>query len=1288
MTNPSHHNQPGDDFDGALDRGLVAAFGAAASQPVDEQGTNEQGISEQGTAPAAVAPPIVARYELLEEIGRGGMGAVYRARDRELQREVAVKLLHVGHDDRLHLVERFVEEAQITGQLQHPGIVPVYETGYLEGNRPFIAMKLVGGRTLVDLLNERADPERDRRRFLGIFLQVCQTVAFAHARHVVHRDLKPANIMVGTFGEVQVLDWGFAKVLGERDINEPALRTVRTDHTEKQSVIGSVMGTPAYMPREQARGQLDRIGPHSDVFALGAILCQILTGAPAFLDQDGDLMAQAAQGDMAATHRRLATCGGEPELVELATTCLRAEIEQRPATAGDLASKLEGYFEELEVRAERARVDAASARLRARATVGIAALTLLVLATATIGYQVWRTQANERAEQARGLASEALHEARAVVKRAEDHGSENLTLWAQAVDEANRAVLRAKAPEVSAGDRRAADTLLSAVMKAKGAAERTATIHARDAALRTSLTALKLPVEEDWINLDDKPDPGVSEARRLAHDYDLALTAWLGGTSPLQLTTAAAEDRIRSANVAAEIVEALDHWALACSVIAHHDEQAAAAEHGKHLLAIANAVDDDAWRTRLRTILINPFLMRDDLLQLAATADRQLPAASVRILGQTLWEAECEVEALRVFRNGCDQHPDDAQLWFSCGLALQRVEPRRWQDAAYCFQIVRALVPDLLEPQHRLGLAQEALGDHEGAAITFERLVRLQPKVAHWRQHLCQAFKAQNQLAAALEQVEAALATDPGQASLHSERGNILLLLNRQAEAEAAHKEAVALAPGNPQLRLGLALVLQKRGQLDRAIEQFRAVTATEMSATAHGQLAVALVENGDRREAKEQFERALAIDPKYISALASLGRLLAEGRQYAAARKKFEQTIAIDPNYIDGRYWYAMMARELGDNEAACEHLEHALRIDERVAKVHQVLATVQERQGKFDLAARSFARAIELDPDMVSTYVNLGNLKRRRGEPGSALELYDEAIARQPTLAMAHACKGLALLDLDQLREAVACMHHALHLSPSLTPVHTNLGRTYLLLNEHELAIKHYQLAVKATPRDPTAQFNLATVFAHDGFDTTAALHHANEAQRLLRAPDVKVPPISRKHVEQRLPDLLSSLRQAVLDRDRLLRMAREAPQAASVDDLKNAAMIAYRERLFGLSVSTYEILLAKYPQQLGEVYARTRYQAACSAVLAAASVDNPDDASTLRQQAMDWLRGELDHFQSPASAARADVCEVMRHWRKDRDLLSVRSSDALDKFSPAERAQWLAIWKDVAANIEAFK
>jgi hypothetical protein len=214
------NDPPDSGADNAASKGQEATDGGRGKTPETRVGSGPPPEElEALTVPTATGTPPrqVGRYSVFGEIGRGGMGAVLRGRDPELGRDLALKVMLGDHAARPEAVQRFREEAQVGGQLQHPGVVPVYELGCSNSGRPYFTMKLVKGVTLAQLLKERASPAQDRPRFLKVFEQVCQTVAYAHSKRVLHRDLKPANIMVGAFGEVQVMDWGLAKVLAKRE---------------------------------------------------------------------------------------------------------------------------------------------------------------------------------------------------------------------------------------------------------------------------------------------------------------------------------------------------------------------------------------------------------------------------------------------------------------------------------------------------------------------------------------------------------------------------------------------------------------------------------------------------------------------------------------------------------------------------------------------------------------------------------------------------------------------------------------------------------------------------------------------------------------------------------------------------------------------------------------------------------------------------------------------------------------------------------------------------------------
>jgi tetratricopeptide (TPR) repeat protein len=323
--------------------------------------------------PAPPADP--PGFELGELIGRGGMGVVYRARDMELNREVAVKLLQAKFAPGSAAARRFVEEAHVTARLQHPGVPPVYRVGELPDGRPFLAMKLIRGQTLAELLAARGPGST---HWLGVFEGICQAVGYAHAHGVIHRDLKPANVMVGAFGEVQVMDWGLAKVLGERrDVGPPVAHDPTPDDPDQTAArpaldadrtrAGSVMGTPAFMAPEQATGDLDRIDRRADVFGLGAVLCSLLTGKPPYVGDTAVSTAQlAARGDLRECFARLDASGADPDLHALAKRCLSVEPDDRPADASELARTVAALRAAADERARTAEVERGKAEVAGR----------------------------------------------------------------------------------------------------------------------------------------------------------------------------------------------------------------------------------------------------------------------------------------------------------------------------------------------------------------------------------------------------------------------------------------------------------------------------------------------------------------------------------------------------------------------------------------------------------------------------------------------------------------------------------------------------------------------------------------------------------------------------------------------------------------------------------------------------------------------------------------------------------------------------------------------------------
>jgi serine/threonine-protein kinase len=925
--------------------------------------TARYGAASPAPEPAPVSH--FGNYAVLEEVGQGGRGIVYRVSDPELNRPLAVKVLRAEVMDEPDGVRRFLEEAQVMGQLQHPGIVPVHAVGRLPDGRPYFVMKLVQGRTLAQLLAQRPGPAHDLPRFLIIFQQVCQAVAYAHSRGVIHRDLKPANIMVGPFAEIQVMDWGLAKVLkaaadrgswmedrrstvldprsstldppspdngsgpdysiGSGVRGSDTLRTVRTEATGLSSTDGLVVGTFAYMAPEQANGQVEELDPRADVFGLGAVLCEVLTGLPPYLGTPPEMRLRAATGDLAEAFTRLDGCGADAELLALARDCLAPGRQGRPTDAADVAERLTTYLAaaqellrraEVERAAANAREEEARATVRAerrarRLTVGLAAALLAMVLSLTVGGLWFQRQQAEAARQAEALRREvgtAL--AQAIHLRQGAHYKESHALLEQAqqrLGAGGPADLREQV------DQALADTRLARRL---------------DATRQSTFTVVG--------------DNGVYRAG-IEKEYAAALAE--AGLGPVGDDAAEVAARVRVSAVRAEVVAALDDWASFA-----RDEVRLA-----WLLAVARAADPDPERDRLR----QPKLWRDGaaLARLAAKARvAEMSPQLATTLGRFLnWSGH---DAIPLLRKAQAYHPGDFWLNFALAWALHQ---RRHTDQAVGYYRAALALRSEVAVHNNLGVVLCDNGQRDEAIGHYEQALRLDPTDAKTHYNLGIALDSRGQLDAAIGHYEQALRFSPRFAEAHHNLGVTLYAKGKFDAAISHYKEALRINPKIADAHNAWGTALRLQGRFDEAIRHCEeALRLNPQFAQAHYNIGLALRARGRVDEAISHFEKAVRINPRYTVAHIRLGNTLCARGRLGEGIGHFEEALRLDPKNADAHIGLSAILYLKGRLEDAVHHSEEALRLAPRAAEAHVNLVEALRALGRFAQAQGALRRCL----------------------------------------------------------------------------------------------------------------------------------------------------------------------------------------------------------------------------------------------------------------------------------------------------------------------------------------
>ncbi len=891
------------------------------------------------------------QYTIIKEIARGGMGTVYLARDEKLGRDLAVKVMHAFYTSNPDAINRFIKESQISSQLQHPNITPVFEMGHLNG-RPFLAMRLVRGKTLRALLDERKHPDDDHQKWLDVFEKICEAMAYAHSQNVIHRDLKPSNIMVGAFGEVQVMDWGLAKKLQDSESSKGSADSVDIkdkSHSEPNpegkkpsngyplspdvfTVDGELLGTFKYMAPEQARGDVHLIDKRTDVFLMGATLCDLVTGAPPFSGEQRTEEVRKAQLNDAV--RRIESSKIHADLKEIATSCLNYRPESRPKDAGVVSQLLTKHRKAVEQELRQAE------RRQARLKVAIPA-SIIGAAFLIAFFLGWLRYVRIQDAQVARLGGILQDVGKLLLDSEQDAGKTGETSYEKAqvlIDEATR----------QSQDIRSKDLEL----RLKSLVERKTRVE-RFRKLVNALQTIRIEAA-DYENATLTNQRYFDEFKEFGIDIDNA--------DPKQTGQELAEYPARG-----EIAGGLFDWARKRLQIDGLDASAA-----RRLIEIANSTDQDELRTRIRNSLGKDgehdlkFLV--EMANDVNIADKQsaetLIMLSQRLIFAKKWETSREL-LLRSWR----KHPNDFWTNFDLGsesFNLPKNDPVRLEERVRFLTAAVALRPTSARLHMNLGMVQSLHKRDADAIHSFEDSVRLDPSNAKAHYNLGDLYRNEGRLVDSVNALNNAITIRPDYFQAYASLGMTLEQKQDIEGAFAAFKQSLEINPDYAEghFRLGNLLTAQNRS--DEAIEEFvKTIVIDTNHAGACLNLGVELHKKSRNEEALAAADKAIRIQPSLAAAHNNRGNVLRDLKRDVEAIGSFQEAVRLDQNYAEPNFSLGLLCFRRREFDSAITYLNRSIELNPKLWMAHSCLGETYEQQGKIKMAIDEYRIAKDLQPE-----------------------------------------------------------------------------------------------------------------------------------------------------------------------------------------------------------------------------------------------------------------------------------------------------------------------------------
>jgi serine/threonine-protein kinase len=1008
----------------------------------------------------AAALPLIPGYDVQSVLGSGGMGVVYKARQIALDRQVAVKMLIAGSFASQQELGRFHRETATLAGLQHSNIVQVYDAGEVD-SRPYFAMELVEGGSLSQKLAGTPQPAQ---RAAELLLILAQAIDVAHRSGIVHRDLKPANILLAADGMPKITDFGLA-----RRLNEEAGLTRS----------GAALGTPSYMSPEQARGNTDSVGPAADVYALGAILYELLTGRPPFRGAtDLDTVQQVTAREPVPPSRLNHAVPRDLETICL--KCLRKEPGQRYGSAAGLAEDIDRFLRGETITARpTGRVErlAKWARRRPAAAVLLAAAVLMFAGViAAAGWYVdhrarLRSEEEARATRINGLANAALDQAEGRLMdlrvRLDDplrvhELLSDIDQWQIIVMQARRDRDRADLPI------RGNETLVTDQTRER--------LRAVEAAVAKEEIAFDLAKDLDEIQAQ-----AYGPSRDQHSHIGRAAASYANFFSRLDLDIQQDDkvylkSAIKSSPIRFALVAGLDHWAGFAAIINSKDPQLPL------LLELARAADPDPWRDRFR----DPTVWNDRAALTALAAEVNVERQSPTILaslGLRLNETGASPTAL--YNQAVLCHPRD--FWLHLNAAIYAKEPwaRIGLNLAAC-----AIRPNNPGAYSNLSVYLLANGDTRGALTAANKAKAIDPNCVAAHINIGRVLLENQNLPGAIAASQKAIELDPKSAVAHSNLGVALWQSKDLTGAVAACKKAIELDPKHAAAHINLGAALRDSGDLPGAVTALKkAIELNPKSAKAHSNLGSLLRESKDLSGAIAACKKAIELDPKSAAAHSHLGVALRDSKDAPGAVAAFKKVIELEPKSAPANVNLGLALIDSKDMPGAAAAFKKAIELDPTCAQAYGSLGGILLAQGDSAGAVVACKKAVELDPKSALAYTNLGiALGQGKDYPGAvaactkAIELDAARFQAHYGLGLAHQCQG-------HYADAELAYLAAIKAQPAFVPANNALALLLSTCSDDKVrdgkrAVEYATMACKLTGwKEPRYQATLAAAYAEAG-------------------------------------------------------------------------------------------------------------------------------------------------------------------------------------------------------------